>query len=313
MPTTYNTGINGGIRKDRFLTNFATKYKVQERVADFVAPPFVVPRETDVYAQFTKANLRIYNDLVARGEEAKEVELEYTEGTYRCKEHEIGTWISNKDPFNMDANWQLDKQKTMLVLDAHRLARENRVLSVATNAAIVTQNSTPSTKWDNASGTPVSDILNAMAVIKANSTVVPNALVISLATALKMIQTTEWRDYFKRTETGFPKLFNAVDGLRSLGLEPQISGAFGVNTAQGTASDPSAEVLIGKNAILFHREPNPTLETRTFMYSPYLKWNEAIMRYPMPWKRGYKITALSLIDELLVDAQCAYLFTGVIS
>lgn len=301
------------IRKDRFLSNFATKYKLLERVGDFIAPPFSVPRPTDTFAQFTKANFRIYNDIVARGEEAKEIEIDYTEGTYKCKKHELGTWIDNEDPFNMDGNWQIDKVKTMWVLDAHRIAREKRIIDIATNTALVTQNSTPSTKWDNASGTPVSDILAAMATVKQSSTMAPNAIVMTLPVALKLINTTDWKERFKYTTTGFPSLFNAIEGFKQLGLQPMIAGSFGVNTPQGSASDPDAELLLGKNCLLFYREQNPTLETRTFMYSPFHKWNEAIMRYPMPWKRGYKITALSSIDELLVDAQCAYLFTSVIS
>lgn len=302
------------IRKDRFLSNFATKYKVEERVADFISPPFAVPRPTDVYAQFTKANLRVYDTAISRGEEAKQIEIDYLEGTYNCKEQEIGTWIANKDVRNMDANWQIDKVKTTWILDAHRIARENRVLQIARNPAIVTQNSTPANLWsDITNGTPVKDVLDAMATVKRSSTKTPNAICMTLTTALKLINTNDWRDRFKFTTPGFPNLFDAISGFKQLGLQPMISGVFGVNTPQGAASDPQIEQLLGNDVVLFYREQNPTLESRTFMYSPYNYWNEAVARYPKPWLRGYSITVYSLIDELLVDAQCAYLLQNVVT
>lgn len=300
------------IRLDRYLTNFATTYKVEERVADFIAPPFKVQRPTDKFVQFTKNKLRVYDSLVGREEEAKQIEFEKTDGIYSCNEHSLRAFIANRDVENMDSGWRIDEIKTELVLDAIRLAREYRLAQMCTNTAIVTNYSTPSTKWDVSGGTPVANILTAMAAVKNASTKVPNRIVMTLDTALKLIQTTEWKDYFKFTTTGFPNLFNAIDGFRQLGLQPMIAGAFGVNTAKGTASDPGIEAILGKNALLFYGEDSPTTQSRTFMYSPFI-YNEQIMRDIRIEKRGYYIQAESFITELMVDAQCGYLFTSVIS
>lgn len=301
------------IHRDRFLSNFATKYKVEERVADFIAPPFAVPRPSDRFAQFLKSNLRVYDIKAGRGEESKEIEIDYQEGTYACTWRRLGTFIDASDPYNMDAGWQIDTTKTAQILDSFRIAREQYVMNFARNTQIVTQNTTPSNSWgDISNGTPIDDILSSMAAVKLASTKTPNAIVMTLPVALAIIKTNEYRDRFKFSAPGYEKQFSAIDGLKELGLTPMISGVFGTTTGQGTASDPQIDQLMGKDVLLFYREQNPTRESRTFMYSPYVRYNEAIERIPMPWKKGYKIECASMMDELLVDAQCAYLFTNVI-
>ena len=299
------------VRLDRLLSNFALSYKLQNRVADFVAPPFGVARPVDKYAVFTKGNtFRVYDLEMSRGEEAKQTEIEHTDAYYQTKRYSNSTWIDDLDASNMDGTWKLDYVKTKHILDIHRLAREQRVFKLATNAAIVTQTSSPSTAWSAAGGTPISDILNAMDVVYKNSTVIPNAIIFPMSVALKAIQTAEWKDYFKRSDVGAPKLFDLTSGLRTIGLEPMIAGAFGVNTPMGSASDPGVEQLLGNNVILFHREQNPTLETRTFMYSPFCKEMEVIKRFIFQERHGYSLECSSVVQELMVDPQCGYLLTN---
>ena len=299
------------IRLDRYLSNFATKYNVQERCADFIAPPFRVARIRDKYVQYTKNSLRVYDTAVGRQEVAKTIDMDVVDGTYVTQFHALNQFIDLYDQSNVDAGIVIDKVKTGLALDAFRLAREYRVLKIVTDPTLVTQTATPSTKWDVAGGTPIADILNAMAVIKKNSTKTPNRIVMSLETALKMVQTTEWKDYFKYSAPGFGQgLFSAVDGLKNLGLQPQIAGAYGVTTAPGVASDPQIEAMLGTACVLWYGEDTPSLESRTFMYSPFIQ-NEEIWRIESQREHGRYIEVRSHIAELLVDAQCAYLFTAV--
>lgn len=301
------------IRLDRYLTQFATRYSLKERVADFIAPPFKVQRPSDRYVRYSSGNLRVYDDTTSRRERAKTIDLELdNDGTYSTQRRKLNVFIDNLDYQNNDNGIRIDEVKTSRLLDAARLARESRIWGIAGSPSIVTQTSTPGTKWD-AGGTPVTDILNAMAQVRAGSTMTPNRIVMSMEIALKLIQTDDWKQYFKYTQPGFGDgLFNAVEGLKNLGLDPQIAGAYGLNTAKGTASDPRFETVSGKNVLVFYGEDTPTTVSRVFMYSPFVR-NEQIFRWTEQKEDGDYVEVRSDITELLVDANCAFLFTNVIS
>lgn len=305
--------MSEAIKIDQFLTNFATRYKLKNPVADFIAPPFKVKRVSDLYGTYGKGNQRVYNNKVSGREVAKETTLSVGQETYNCELYSLSSFLLDRIRDNTDFPINLEKDKTRQLVEDMARAREYRVAQIAGNSSIITQGATPSTKWDNvSSGTPVADILTAMATIHENSQEEANAIVMTLSVALKMIKTNEWKEYFKYTDTGIKSLFNVVSGLRQLGLEPMISGVFANSTQMGAASDPQSEQIWGDNVLVFHREPNPTLESRTLMYSPFTFMNrtERIVKVE---ERGEKFIMTEEVDELLVDAQCGYLFSDVLS
>ena len=70
-----------------------------------------------------------------------------------------------------------------------------------------------------------------------------------------------------------------------------------------------AETIWNDSVLIFRREPTPTLETRTFMYSPFMI-KDQIRRIRKDEERGTKFEILEEIDELLVDATSAFLITN---
>ena len=296
---------------NRFLTNFATSYKLRNPVADFIAPPFRVKYEDGKYVEYNKTAFRIFDDKITGSEHAKEIQWDIDEATYSCEEYSMEKFVSDKKKEQAVDPIRLDRDATKMLKQFHHLAREYRVNAIAGNAAIVTQTAAIASAWAAAGGTPVTDILTGMATVE-NSTAgyIPNRIVIPGQVALRMIQTTEWRDYFKYTDSGFKNgLFNAVSGLRQLGLTPMITSVHGLSTSKLGASDPASEPMWSDNVLLFYCEPNPSLETRTFMYSPYVK-KDIMFTTREPRRRGQYVTIYTDIDELLVDAQCAYLLTN---
>ena len=308
----YAINEGGFIHTNKFLSNFATSYKLSQPCADFVSPPILVKRPSDKYAIYTKSINRVFNNKVEGYQKALEVNWDVDQGLYSCDEYQLAKGVSYRAKRNTDDIFSLDYDAVRFLKRFQALARENRVASIATSASYVTQTSNVASAWSNISlGTPFDDILTGMATVAlATGGYVPNKIVIPIDIALTMIQTTNWKDHFKYTTTGFANgLFSVVDGLRNIGLEPMLTMIMGSNQASIFGSTPGMSSIWGNNTLLFYSEANPTLETRTFMYSPYTL-KDLITTEPRIGERRDLHAIYEEIDETLIDTSCAYLFTN---
>jgi hypothetical protein len=303
------------IHIDKLLTNMATRYRVNDAVGDFIAPPFKVKKSSDKYTEYSKGSLRLYDNKISGREKAPEVDVEVSESNYSCEEYALSKFVSDRKRNNADKPINMDIDAVRKVKDAQIIAREKRVFDIAGSTSIVTQNAAASNKWDvEASGTPVADIRAAMAQIwkgQAGS-VQANAITIPVDVSIEMIGTEEYRDYFKYSGLAKEEQFNLVSGLKHLGLNVLMAGVHGGNSNEGGASDPGAEAIWNDTVLVFHRQPNPNLETRTFMYSPYVV-KDRVRRIRKEEERGTKFEVYEDIDELLIDAKAAYLITDTLT
>lgn len=308
-------GQNQTIHTNTLLTNFSTGYKLSNPVADFVAPPLKVNLDSGEYAQYTKSQNRVYDFSIKRREKAKEIQWNVTKGTYLCQLKEGSYFIEDALSRNSDKPIDLEKDAVAQLKMSMALAREYRVAQIAGSASFITNTTAIGADWAVVgTGTPVADILAAQAAIETNTagSAMGNSIVIPSAVALKMITTTEWKSFFQYTDSGFNNgLFTAVSGLKNIGLEPMISGAHGLSTAKGTGSDPANEAIWSDNVLVFYRNANPTLQSRTLMFSPYT-YKDNVDRIDKREEHGVLILRSEMIDENLVDAECGYLLTNCI-
>jgi hypothetical protein len=303
------------IHTNQFLTNFATGYKLANPVADFVAPPILVKRPADKYAKYTKSINRVYNNKVSGNKKADEINWDVTEGTYNCEEYSLSKGVDWRKRRNADQPINLDYDAVRFLKRAQAISREKRIYDIAGSTSVVTNYVNAGGDWNTAStGAPIDDILTGMQVVlNANGGYAPNRILIPTGVALEMIKTTNWKSYFQYTSVGFERgLFSAIDGLRNLGLEPMLTSVFGGSTYEISGSDPSDEVIWSDSVLIFYCEPTPTLESRTFMYSPYTQ-RDLIDTEIVKRERRDVHTIYEEIDELLVDASCAYLITNTLT
>jgi hypothetical protein len=294
-----------------YLTNFATNYRLCNPVADFVAAPFRVKHQEGKYVEYDKTQFRIWDDKISGEETSKEIQWDVDESTYACEEYGMAKFVSDKKAAQAISVIKLKQDTTKMLKQFHALAREYRVNQIAGNNAIVTQTANIASAWNTAAGTPITNIYTAIeTVVNSTGCFRPNKIVLPMRVALKMIQTTEWTTQFRGTEVGFKNgLWSAVSGLRHMGLEPMLTNVQGLSEYKCTASDPTTESIWDDNVLVFYGENAPSLDSRTFMYSPYVKMNQ-MYETRVPRRRGVYLDIYSDIDELLVDAQCAYLLTN---
>lgn len=303
------------IHIDKLLTNFATRYRVNDAVGDFIAPPFKVKHDSDKYTTYGKGSLRLYDNKISGRQEAREIDVEIDSASYACEEYSLSKFVSNRKRQNTDRPINMDQDAVRKIKDAQLLSREKRVYDIAGNASIVTQTVDAGGDWnDVTNGTPIADIRTALSTIWRSQagSVKANSIVIPVDVAIEMVGTDEYRDYFKYSGLASNEQFNIVSGLRHLGLTPMMAGAHAGNTNENGASDPGAENIWSDSVLIFHRQGNPTLETRTFMYSPFTD-KDIVRRIEEKKQRGTTFDIYENIDELLVDATAAYLITNTLT
>jgi len=294
----------------------ATGYKMRASVAEFVAPSFAVKLEAGKYVEYDKSIFRIWDDKISGEETAKEIQWDVDEATYACEEYGMAKFVSDKKKAQAVDPIRLDRDATKNLKRFHTMAREYRVNVIAGSTAIVTQTAAIAAAWAGAAGTPVTDILTGMSTVNIATTgYLPNRILIPTPVAIRAIQTTQWLSYFQYrgdVAKASDPLVSFVAGLRIFGLDPMLSDIYGLSEYKCTASDPTVtEQMWDDNVLLFYCEPTPSLETRTFMYSPFIK-KDYFYTTREPRRRGVYHDIYSDIDELLVDASCAYLLTNCI-
>jgi hypothetical protein len=86
-----------------------------------------------------------------------------------------------------------------------------------------------------------------------------------------------------------------------------------LSTYEIGTSDPTSELISGVGKVLiFVREQNPTTESNCFMFSPYTV-KDQVKSWRKEDERGESGSIYEEIDELLVNAACAYLYTGAVA
>lgn len=298
-----------------FLTNFVQGYRQRTvSTADFVAPPFQVKLEAGKYAEYNKSVFRVWDDKIIGDEEPKQIQWDVDENTYACEEYSMGKFVSNKKKAQAIDPIRLDLDAVQMLARFHAKAREYRVNAIAGSEAIVTNHTHVASAWATpASAVPVQQILNAMADIvdklpleEFNPGDSRFRMLIPIKVGLTMIQSDDWKEYFVNHAQVDKALFSAVDGLRQMGIEPLMLSPQGLSEPKGSASDPKTESIWDDNVLLFFCEPNPTTESQTFMYSPYVAQN-VVTTTPAQRRRGVYHDIYSDIDELLVNSDAAHL------
>jgi hypothetical protein len=296
------------VKPSTYLSNFATAYRVEDNVADFIAPPFKVNKQSYKYLVYGKDNFRMYDNKVSRREKSKEIITQADEATYTCETYKLAKFIHDDDYSVIDDSIRLDEKSAMDVKDGMILAREKRIYDIAGSASVVTQTVNAAGDWDTAaSGTPVADILTGIKTIYESTGKKANRIVMPFTVAIEAIKTDEWKDYFKYT--GSNSIWDLLAGLRNIGLDGRIAGAQGLSTYQGAASDPTSEILWSDSVLVYYCEPTPTLQSQSFMYSPFIE-KDTVRKIRDEREEGTYIEMKEIIDELLVNASCAYLITN---
>jgi hypothetical protein len=268
---------------DRALTTLSIKRTNALHVADEVFGTIPVDKQSDKYFIYGRDDWRVEDDIRRPGAEANESDWTLSSDSYYCEGHARKQIIADELRKNADQPLDPDADTTNYLTDKINLAKESLAASVATSTSVVTQyqaNSGGSLWTDPVNSAPITDVVNAKAVIQPQIGQVPNRLLISYPIYLALQNNQQLIDRIKYTMAALPAEIDASLMARAFDVEKVIvAPALYVTSAPGVQEFSSAGVynsnfttgyVWGKNALLFYRPP--AMGLRTVAFGGQFRW-----------------------------------------
>ncbi len=298
----------GTVHINAALSNLAIKYKNPSFVAETIAPVIPVKKESDRYYLFQREELRDMDSLRSAGSEANEVSWDVTNATYTAEEYALKHLLPDRVVDNADTPIKPKSTTTEKLTKWINLGYEKRVQTLAQSTGTVTNNATPSTKWDAASGQdPELDVDTAKDSVRQTAGTDPNTIMMS-ATVWKAL-----KRWLKDQSTNL-----TYRDMVSIGSPPtkiwdlDLIVAGGVeNTADAGQSDSISDIW-NDNVLVFYREKSPSVQALSFMYT-FRARNFRVKTWREESRDGQMIETSVIQDEVAVASDAAYLITDTLT
>ena len=294
---------------DTFLSDFSTKITNTAFVGDIIAPRLKVKKSSGKFPTYGREHLRLYNNQYKSGQRARQVTFTTGQGTYSTEEFALEDNVTEKDVQNADDPLDPEMDTVEFLTEAMQLARENRVISIVTDTALIT-NASAGGLWDDASGTPKRNIFTGIKTIKDAVLRPPTHIFIPFEVALNLALHADY--------TGDHKSGTLL--LNEFGLPAKLWGLIVVVVTVGYssgdqigASDPALTSLWGESVLLAYINPTQTLKSITAMRT-FMTSNRVVIRSGFdPMKHAEDFQLHEELDEKLVSADAMYLITNTLT
>lgn len=274
------------------------------------------------FARIGNERMRAYNLRRAPGAPTKRVPIKYDGVTYEVKQYAIDVPIPREliresdesKRLNLNANLDISRIAIKTASDILALDYEIEVAGLATDSAQYPVDQVVSlsggTKWSAETGTPITDISNAMEVVRKKIGKRPNRLVLSADADHAIRHNKETRGYLPSTQMGPASL----DQLKSiLGVaEIMVGDAVWIND-----QDVGADVW-GNNAVLAYVPALSGNGGDISLAEPAFGFTNVIEGHPFAEQPRYDGDAKSWIygatyerQANIANSQAAFLFRNV--
>lgn len=262
---------------DQLLSNVAINYRPEAMIADLIAPVVPVPKQSDLYAIFSRADvLRIENTARAPGQEANIISRTVSSQTFYCNNYALQYPVTIEDKANSDPIFvqRLLNGRVMYIMDKLALDWENRIAALVTSTSNVGSSSAVTSAWtavDAGNSDPRGDLQSAIDVVQDTTGKRPNRIVFGQKAWRNFKAHADIRNLIYGLNNGGG--FANVNNVRELFEVDQvlIGGAY-----KNTANEAQAEVLAqvwNDDVLVYYAAPNPSMEVPSFLYT--FRWNAA--------------------------------------
>jgi hypothetical protein len=306
------------------LTNISIAYpqKTDAFVADSVFPNIPVSFQSDKYWTYDRGMFnRSSMALRAENTESQGIDYTVTTATYSCDVWALHVHVSDQRRANSSSPLQPDREATELLMQQAMIKREQLWAANFFAASKWTNDPTPSTLWDAASGSdPLADIETGMQTVGQSTGFEPNKCVMNRQVWGTIKNHADIIDRIKygQTSPGAAQVSKEAFGQLIEIDDVLVSKAIRNTAAQGATNSHS--YIAGKHCLLVYAAPNPGIMTPsggyTFSWSGYAGAGPAgqrVSRYRMDNLRADRIELEMAFDQKLVSADLGYLLESVIS
>lgn len=303
---------------DAALGNVSVAYRNPAFVADVLAPPLLVRKQSDRYFIHDPGReaFRPTADLRAPGAEAAEVDFALSNDSYFCDDHALESTIPDEERENADPVLSPDIDRTEFLTDKIELNREVALAELFAGAA------TPfgatalgaGERWDEETGDPLGQLATLRATITAAVQHEPNALLLS-ADAYHALR--RHPDVTALAGSASPGLPNTQQLANILDLERVVVARGWQNTAR-PGQAPAMAPIWSRVAVLFHAPGRPGMKTvapaYTFLWAtaPGSIDGRVVEKWREPRRKADMIRVQKYYDHKVVAAGAAHVLKTVV-
>ena len=262
------------IVSDPVLTQVAIGYRPQGAIAERLMPTLPVNQSSGKIVKFGRESFRPENARRGVGSESRRVDWSVDSISYSCEEYSLEIAVDDRIVQNSQNPIDPLTSATQQLVDMLTLAAEIRakdaIVNALTSAGYTT---TPTTKWDQANSTPITDMKNAIAAVQARIGVRPTTVAMSRRVWDALVEHSQVADRLKFTTPNF-----TVDILaRWLDIREIVVGEMLYNTAVEGATE-SLSYVWGDTVVIAYVPTRVAINEPAFAYRPTVR-NFAVERY----------------------------------
>lgn len=303
---------------DAALTNVSVAYRNTDYIADQVAPPVPVRKQSDRYFVYDteREALRPTADERAPGTEASEVNFALSSDSYFCEDHALSSAVPDEERDNADPVIQPDIDRTEFLTDRILLNREiglEKMLRTSTGMGSATVD--PADQWQNPDGDPLTLLQSARHSVftgcqrRANTVILPYLAFEALRNHPKVVER------IKYTTTG---ILNEELLAQLLDVQRVLVPRSFLNTAtRGQA--PTVAPVWGNNCYVLHVPDRPAPKQIALAYTFVWTGSGASMdgtvveKWREPRRRADMVRVQRYYDHKIVAPGAGFRLEGVLA
>ncbi len=312
MPITIQTGH---IKTNVYLSRIAVQYNNAGFIADKIAPPLTVNKESDKYRKYKRDGYFSGAPKRSDGAPAEEASLSYDEDSYTTYERAVKDIITDRAQGNADNVFDLKADTTKFLSEKVKLGYEMDVadMLIATAGGITAASPdhvvTPSNLWDDYTNSdPEGDIATGKEAITGRIGRIPNLIVLTPDTERYLSHHPQIKELRKYTD---PTMLTKGGVPKTLwDLEVVVAPAI-YNTSKQGISTISMAYVWGKNVIIAYSNPTDTITlARTFVYG---QRRMQVTTWRDDEREGDWIRVVNNYAPKIICTDAGYLLSGVIT
>jgi len=169
---------------DKLLTNVSNGIFPEGYVADLVLPQIGVVQKSGLIGNYGNNHLRIENDVITGESVARRVNpIKRGSNSYLVQTHALEGVVTQDDYDNVEQPFEAESDETSGLTYLIKTNKEKALADALFSTSVITNNATPSTKYDQASANPLLDFANAHNSIIDKLGVKANTAVMSMQVA----------------------------------------------------------------------------------------------------------------------------------
>ena len=303
---------------DVALTNVSVQYRNAAFIAEEIAPPVSVKKQSGKYYVYDpeRESFRQTDDKRAPGAEANEVGFALSTDSYNAEDHALEATIPDEERENADPMIQPEIDHTEFLMEKIGLNQEMEMANlILTDTALPGETLSGDAQWSDSDSDPVAAVEAKKAGIVEAIQIVPNTLVLPYEVYAKVRLHPKIVDRMKYSQVG-----GATTGqLAELFDVERILVPRAVKNTAHPGHAASIAYVWGKNAFLCYTPPRPALKQTAFAYT--FRWAAApgsvnglvVERWSENRRKADMIRVQKYYDAKVIAAGAIYLWKAAVA